>query len=307
MNPRMSIVLLTALQFLLVALGIGIFLLIKQLFQIFGMVAATKQRLQADITGTETFWSTPGSWLLLMLALPVVLIVARNAASVFYRAGRKIRQIKRDTKARLMLDRLGQGEKETFSLYLRSFSQEQALKRRKGFWWYVFLEGDIFGIDRETLDLMIASEVRMDYPMIALGEPGDRLGAGRLPSSDEEWEALVLLLMQHADVILIVPSTSKGVVREMGFLKKNYQDKTIQIMPPSKYFQADSDDAAQHWQKTRSVFARSGIDLPAYTPEGALFMFDSGGRVTRTVPFEARFGGSRVRDLMRETGIGSGA
>lgn len=237
-------------------------------------------------------------WMIIpWLALPLVLIVGRNCASAFYRVGRKKRQIKRDIKAALLLDRLQHGQQERYSLYLRSFAQEEKLKRRKGIWWYVLIEGNIFDIDLETHELMIASELRLSYPMITLGRPGEELGAGRLPSTDADWEALALLLIEQASAILIVPNASKGVIWEMERLK-NYHEKTIYIMPPIKYYDGDAGSAEGHWQEAQREFTHRSIHLPAYSSKGALFMLDEQGRVARTLRFANLLGGSNVRRLV---------
>lgn len=301
MNVKRRLVWLTALQMMMVLVGFGVFLAIKQSYQQFVVVSSfredLREQVRASLEGRENPRPTSPRLTLSMLALPLVLILGRNAASIFYRAGRKKRQIKRDAKALLLLERLQQGHEEPFSLYLRSFSQEGALKRRKGIWWYILIEGDIFGIDRETIDLMISSEVRHNYPMIAFGRPGDKLGAGRLPATDPEWKALVLLLMKKAKVIFIVPSTSDGVLWEMEQLSRYHYEKTILVMPPSKYYQGA---AEKHWRETLQELVHRGISLPVYDPKGALFLLDAQGQMARACSFKSLLGGSRVQDLIRQ-------
>lgn len=294
MTTRLRLLGLTALQMMMVIAGLVAYATIKQLYQRFVILPSVIGSLKDDIMGKERLW-TDSLWVILpWVALPLVIIAGRNCASIFYRVGRMKRQIKRDAKAAVLLKRLQSEVHEPFSLYLRSFSQEENLKRKKGFWWYILIEGDIFGIDRETLDLMISSEVRHSYPMITFGRPGEKLGAGRLPASNPDWEALVLLLMKHAKAIFIVPNTSEGVIWEMERLK-DYYEKTIYLMPPTKYYHGAAESAEQYWRETQQEFIHRGIFLPGYSKKGALFMLDEHGRVARSDSFKARFGGSRVR------------
>lgn len=300
MTAKHRIIWLTVLQMMMVIVGFCTFLVIKQYYQRFVIISSFREALKDEISGKEKLRATSPRIMLPWLALPLVLVVGRNSASIFYRAGRKKRQIKRDIKAVLLLDRLQQGYEEPFSLYLRSFSQEEKLKRRKGFWWYILIEGDIFGIDRETLDLMISSEVRDSYPMIALGRPGEKLGAGRLPSTDTDWQALILLLMERAKVIFMVPSISKGVIWEMEILSRHYYEKTIYIMPPPKYYYGAAESVEEYWLEAQREFIPSGIFLPLYIKQGALFMLDEQGRVDRSSLFDIRFGGSNMCDFIRQ-------
>ncbi len=297
MTAKQRIVWLTVLQVTMVIVGVSTLMAVKQFYQSFVLVPSFRDALRDDIMGKEKLRATSPRIIFPWLALPLVLIVGRNCASIFYRAGRKKRQLERDLKAVLLLDRLQQGYEEPFSLYLRSFSQEEKLKRRKGVWWYLLLEGDFFGLDRETLELMISSEVRRNYPMIALGRPGEKLGAGRLPSTDADWEALALLLMKQAKVIFIVPSTSDGVIWEMDRLN-GYREKTIYLMPPTKYYHGDAASAENHWRATQHTFIQRGIFLPAYSKKGALFMLNEQGGVARQSLFEARLGGSRTYEFI---------
>lgn len=301
MTTRQRLVWLTVVQVMLAIMGLCTLLAIKQLYQSFVIVASFREALRDNIAGKEELRATSPRILLPWLGLPLVLIIGRNCAALFYRAGLKRRQIKRDIKAALLLGRLRQGHEEPFSLYLRSFSQEEKLKRKKGIWWYILLEGDLFGIDRETLDMVMSAEVNTSYPMIALGRPGERLGAGRLPSTDADWEALVLLLMKQAKIIFIVPGTSKGVIKEIEHLK-NYFEKTIYIMPPPKYYYGDAEGAEQHWHETRQTLTPHNVSLPAYSKKGALFMLDEQGHVAKSSPFQALFGRNRVHELVAQVG-----
>ncbi|HEX2208249.1 MAG TPA: hypothetical protein VHG93_11255 [Longimicrobium sp.] len=287
MDTRRRIFWLNLQQTLVVLIGFGVFIGIRRLFEraAFDAWFDATARVSAEriVTGEEvkTFWETPVGAALPVLGLLVIFVLGRNAASVFYRAGRERRQIKRNLKAELLLERLKQGSDEPFSLYLRSFAHD-GFTRRKGFWWYVLAEGDVSLIDRETLELLISQRMRMRCPMIALGPPGDKLGAGRLATSEAEWKEITLFLMDRARFIFIVPGASEGVLWEIRHLARDHYAKTRYIMPPAK-FMGDAARAEELWDEARLPCIPRGIDLPRYDPRGAQLIMDANGRVAETL------------------------
>jgi hypothetical protein len=303
MNERLKIFLLTVLQIMMILLGIGLFLVVKFLLQKFGINAAMIDVLNASIVGMESFWNTHIGIFFLVLYIPIMLIIARNAASIFYRSGRKIRQMKRDSNAKSLVEQLQRGKQMNFSLYLRSFEQESSMKRKKNIWWYILLEGDIFGIDRETLDLMISSEVNSSFPMIAVGQSGEKLGAGRMSSTGKKWWDLIVLLMDRAKVMFIIPGTSKGVIKEMEYLYFHHYEKTIIIMPPLKYYHGSLKAIENHWEHSKQVLGTSGIHLPIYNPTGALCIINNQGQIIQICQFESRFGNTHICNLIQQMGI----
>lgn len=289
MDVRRRIFWLTVQQGLLVLFGFFLFAAIRQLYQ-YAVLGASmndvnRSRLQKMLTGEEvqTFWTTPVGSVLPWLGLPLMYIAGRNMASMWYRMGREKRQLKRNLKAELLLDNLKQGGDPPFSLYLRSFSQEDGFKRKKGFWWYVLLEGDVSLMDRETLELLISQRVRMRHPMVALGLPGEQLGAGRLVSTESEWKDLTLFLMDRATMIFIIPGPSEGVLWEVRHLTRTYYNKTRFIMPPVRFLGGAAGRAEELWDEARLPCISRGADLPRYDPKGALLVLDANGRVAETL------------------------
>lgn len=174
-NFKEQLIKLTLLQWAMIVLGFLVFLLIKQIYQQQIVVEAFRQDLRESIVAhiegrkyapsySRSYWS--------LLALPLILVTGRNAASIFYRASKKRRQVKRDIQASLLLRNLYSESESDFSLYLRSFSDEKKLRRKKSLWWYIFLEGDLFGLEWETVELKLSHVVRKSFPMIAIGAQG---------------------------------------------------------------------------------------------------------------------------------------
>lgn len=302
MTTRNKLVWLTIFQAAMIVVGIGVLVLIKTSYQRLVIVKSFREALAQEVMGKKSFHPTSPAVILPWLGLPLALIAGRNVASLFYRAGRKKRQIKRDLRADLLVAKLGRGANEPYCLYLRSFSAETKLRRKKDIWWFIFLEGDIFGIDRETLDLLISAELRRSYPVVALGRPGDRLGAGKLPSTDADWQDLIVLLMSRASLILMTPSTSVGVLWEASHVRAHHSAKTIYVMPPPSYYRKFAPEVERHWQETQSSLRSQGVFLPSYDPKGAFFTLGLDGRPGNTVPFGSVFGGTNLRDLIAQLG-----
>jgi hypothetical protein len=281
---------LTLVQLMFVVLGLLAFKFAIQVYQRFVVVPSVIQSLKADVMGVE---HSKISMVLPWVALPVIIVVARSLSGAFYRIGRTKRQLKRDIKAALLLDRLRKGSQEPFSLYLRSFSEDTKLRRHKGVWWYVMSEGGILNIDRETLDLVISSEMRHSCPVIAFDQVRETLGAGRLLSADGEWESVVLFLMKRAQLIFVVPGTSKGVVWEVEQLR-NYFKKTVFVMPPARYWRKPLKNVEQLWHEIRTEFSTRGILMPSYDRSGALFRLNEQGQLDQQESFESFFGNTRI-------------
>lgn len=289
MDARQRIFWLTVQQAVLVMIGFSLFTAVRLFYQYFvlnpSVGAVQREELRRMLTGQEThsFWTTPVGKVLPWVGLVLIYTVGRNLASQWYRLGREKRQVKRDLRAALLVERLEQGHDEPFSLYLRSFSDEDTFRRRKGFWWYVLLEGDVTTLDRETLELLIAQRMRIRLPMIALGPPGDALGAGRLATSEAEWKDLAVFLMDRARMIFIVPGSSEGVLWEIRHLARDHHAKTRYIMPPVNFHGGDAARAEEHWDNARLPAIPRGIDLPRYDPRGAQLILDANGRVAETL------------------------
>ncbi|MBF0589769.1 MAG: hypothetical protein HQL53_11640 [Magnetococcales bacterium] len=215
---------LTLLQGAMIVLGFIVFLSVKSIYQQHIMNEAFSEDLRksiiADFEGREHAPKN-SRFILSLIALPLILVIGQNAASLFFRASKKRRQTKRDIKARMLLRSFYGGSVRDFSLYLRSFSDDNRLRRKKSIWWYIFLEGDLFAHEWESIELKLSQVVRNSFPMISVGAARKSLGSGKLQSSDTkgEWKELASLLMDKASIIFVIPSTTKGVLWEIEQLK----------------------------------------------------------------------------------------
>ena len=88
------------------------------------------------------------------------------------------------------------------------------------------------------------------------------------------WEDVFLRLAHHARFVLLIPSLSEGLLREIALLKKEaLGSKTVVYMWPAKSARAHSalSANAQEWEALREPLGAYGLDLPPHSPQGALF------------------------------------
>ena len=168
-----------------------------------------------------------------------------------------------------------------FVLYLRAFETTGRmhvplyLRLRK-------LSMGIYQLETNDVESYISHAVRKVAPLIALGRPGEAVGAGRIVTGDSEWERDVLELMRRARGILLVPSSRPGTLWEIETLKReNLLHKVVFVMPPRS---KGGLDTRERWDMARQVLASLGLEAPEYEPHGLLFEVDHVGKVSNVEP-----------------------
>lgn len=122
----------------------------------------------------------------------------------------------------------------SFSLYLRPFGFTNVLKTRLSSATPSLTEQVFLAETVEFEDLLFKGLVR-GPKLIALGRPGEHLGAGRILTSDDAWQALAADLIDKAQYLILIPSTRPGTLWEIDYLKKNgHLPKTLIILPQSR-------------------------------------------------------------------------
>jgi len=154
-----------------------------------------------------------------------------------------------------------------FGLYLRAFMTTDKLH--------------IKGFDLET---MLAYSIAPSLPLVALGQPGEHLGSGRIQTTDEHWQEEILRLMDAARLILIIPSHRAGTLWEIATLREQgYFKKTIFIMPPELEFHGGK--YSEDWQKTVAAAQSVGVEFPYHIQTGAFFRLNESGEFVDYAPF----------------------
>lgn len=199
------------------------------------------------------------------------IVLGTLGAAIGYGA-EKLFQWKLDRQAMLVFARLKSGSKEGFVLYLRPFSTtgrvlQQTAPRPA-------LPGspaDVLKPYEHELESFLLKGARRFGPLIALGAPGEAIGAGRISSTDENWQEYVKVLTREAIAIFCVPIANAGTLWEIQWLQlEGYLSKTVFVMPKAlrkkerAYFDSE-------WERSKRTLAAYEIDLPTYAKDGALF------------------------------------
>jgi hypothetical protein len=260
------------------------------------------------LTVSVTFWGWTTGWVLAILAF----IFARRAF-VFLLDGLTISateavQEDRDLRTAQLFEQLKNGRAienspERIILYLRPFAVTGSIKQDEGEFFETVDgtarqdEGDPgteqwrrttlpvghmnVGIGENAslfeqnsdMELVLEHALHGAGHFIALGRPGEALGAGRLLTTEAEWRNSVTLLIEAASLCIVIPSAQPGTQWELRHIVQNgHLEKCCILMPPA-FGKASS---ANEWQAARAALA-DVLSLPEYQPNGGMFRY-------RTVP-----------------------
>ena len=168
-----------------------------------------------------------------------------------------------------------------FYLYLRAFETTGRLRiplylrLRK-------LSIGLFQLVTSDLESYVGNALRSVVPLIAMGRPGEAIGAGRIVAEERDWEADVVVLMRRARGILLVPSNRPGTLWEIDALQRtSLLSKVVFIMPPRTRGVLDT---RERWEAARQVLASHAVEAPEHEERGLLFETGSDGRVSNVEP-----------------------
>jgi len=196
-------------------------------------------------------------WLSLPVGILVVAIAIAGGGAVPYAFAtafpwyvrsfeQRRRQKIRDRRAMELLSAPDTVPVAPFCLYLRPFQSTGRLRvlvgtkeeydRRSQ---YVRGKGPSIFIEYRWSDLetLMAAEIELVEPLVALGHPGEGTGAGRVPVEDAGWRAAFTKLARHAKHIVVVPSTHEGTLWEIREILRErvLWQKTTIIVPPRTF------------------------------------------------------------------------
>ncbi|MBT0963740.1 hypothetical protein [Denitromonas iodatirespirans] len=204
----------------------------------------------------------------------------------FTALGRRWVQRRRDARATRVLQRLlnaSPGDTPPhFAVYLRPFSVTGRLTVTNRRWRGLPILPRYFAHE-PTLEFerLLAGALAPALPLVALGRPGEAIGAGRIAVSDAEWKAMFQRLIDAARWIIMIPSDQGETGWEVQQLvAQGLLGKTVFIMPPA--LRRGAIDMAPVWRQLRSGLADTGLCLPAYTPAGQAFRLGPQGRFYRS-------------------------
>jgi hypothetical protein len=160
----------------------------------------------------------------------------------------------------------------------------------------VFEVGDWF-------ELAVVQELRKNWPVIAIGKPGERLppmGAGRFYVPDIHWEETVSWFLSECQLVMLVYGTTPGLLSELRMIvDQGLPSKLVLCIPEGGISTRKNRKAWRLFkEKTGNIFPKPLPD----SPSRALFMrFDATWNPVIVVPSSRRgFLGSRaVRAALR--------
>ena len=229
---------------------------------VFGVYGAGRP----DVPGWMTFAMFAGA-----LCVGVVF------AQLFYELEGWFEQRGRDLRAANIFDTLKAGSAvDDFVLYLRPFASTDQISETHAN--VVPIRGGVgaptahlVGEDRLEFEAVIETALGKFGPLIALGEPMEHMGAGRIKVTDETWQEAVRLLLDKARLVVLLPSSREGTLWEVDqILASDVKAKTLVIDPPNELGGQGDYDPAQEWGHVRSAFEKHGVQLPEDDPLGLI-------------------------------------
>jgi hypothetical protein len=191
-------------------------------------------------------------------------------------------QVLVDVAAYDIFEELQQGNRPRFHFYLRPFviTNRVRIPNDKR-------SSDLFDTTRHsqptTYDFEQTLEDASTLRLIALGRPGEAIGAGRIETDEENWWDRFIILADAAEKIVIIPSYLSGTRREIEWLKAEKKlHKCIFLCPPAGV--SAGLNLKSDWDRT---ILESNIKIPAYALGGKFFRVDDDGELVREVPIAA--------------------
>lgn len=221
-----------------------------------------------------TAYSTGGMMTGVLVAAPLLALGMWIVSSA-----QKGEQDNVDKNAEGILSLLDEGQDVDFFLYLRPFDSTNAYRLSNEhlnlFSWELW-ERDGF----DDIERLVARALLPTATLLALGRPGEHRGAGRVLTTEAQWQKEVQRLAHSARLIMILPSQRPGTLWELGLLvRERHLHKTIFIMPPSEHYAYVTTyrEVVLDWQAAVDACLGLGLVLPGHQPQGALFRLDAHG------------------------------
>jgi len=180
----------------------------------------------------------------------------------------------RDLRAKAIFDALTRGETPPpYTLYLRPFLSTGAFSEIGAGASVVGMPLSGLGGAEVELEAQIEGAVRPLGRMVALGQPLEHNGAGRILVGETEWQSAIRLLMTQAKLIIMLPSSRQGTLEEIDMiLGSELIERTVFIDPPNLARKHRFDHVAD-WKLVREAFEARGYTIPKDSHAGLLMFF----------------------------------
>jgi hypothetical protein len=183
----------------------------------------------------------------------------------------------RDLKAKRIFALLRKGVRpEPFALYLRPFASTNAVQEDVIAPMSFAVGGGLFlaGSTRFELEQQIERATRSLGPLVALGEPLEHVGAGRIRVEEDTWRGAVEVLTGSADLIVLLPSSRAGTLWEVErILSSDLISRTVFVDPPNRVRKDSTYAQGAEWAQVRDAFLKRGYEMPEDSMTGQLLYF----------------------------------
>jgi hypothetical protein len=198
-------------------------------------------------------------------------LAAALGVTLFGTWGELYGQHDRDLRAQRVFEALRRGDTPpAYTVYLRPFASTGEIEDVR-----IGTPGMGLGVTGVQIELeeQIERAVRELGPLVALGQPLEHIGAGRIPVLEHEWRDAIKLIVSKARLIILLPSSRAGTLEEVAMLiDGGLIDRTVLIDPPNLGDSKKFNQAAE-WAQVREAFARRGFDIPDDSRSGLLLFF----------------------------------
>jgi hypothetical protein len=171
----------------------------------------------------------------------------------------------------------------TFFLYLRPFSSTNSM---------TVSASDVSGriITVREFEDELANAARPFAPLIGAGKSLEHIGVGRVEMMEGDWMATIRVLMENANLIILIPAVNPGTWWEINQLLTNkWIEKVIVVNPRDSILNFRSQQK-EAWEKFQALLAEHGYNLPNFRRSGRLIFFGASNRpaIDMTLKLEAR-------------------
>jgi len=173
-----------------------------------------------------------------------------------------------------------------YSLYLRPFFTDGHLTDNEGLRTFSFDVTEIADVgQKHDLERACAQALEDSAPLISLGRPNARLGAGRIETADENWKALFDQLVIHAARLIMVPIGQPATLEEVKTIAAtpDLLAKTVFVRPAdrrSSKFTFKPDPTVKSvrgmWEWTRHEVADRLPGFPPFAGGPRMITFPAG-------------------------------
>lgn len=170
---------------------------------------------------------------------------------------------------------------------------DSLLQARFGLYLRPFVTTNAIPLGRIDLETILAYSFAPIMPIVALGQPGEHIGAGRIQTTDDRWQHEISRMLDRAALILCIPSARPGTLWELEQLKaRALLGKTVFIMPRNFMLDANSYQTfdwlyfSDEWGEAVRAAAGIGLCLPRFFRKGLLFKLRTDGRLASHAPLE---------------------